>query len=100
MSGGVRYRAVPLGGSLSAKFAAHADGSTRVTSTEPLQPYAQRLTDRLLHWAEVAPDRTLVAKRVDRGDWRRVSYAQAPPRPSAAGDRSGAARRAAAARSM
>ncbi len=77
MSGDVRYRAVPLGGSLSAKFEARADGSTLVTSTEALQPYALRLTDRLLHWAEAAPERTLVAKRVDGGEWRRVSYADA-----------------------
>ncbi|HWH82871.1 MAG TPA: feruloyl-CoA synthase [Burkholderiaceae bacterium] len=66
-----------MGGSLSAHFAPRADGSTIVTSTEPLQPYAERLTDRLLHWAEHAPERTLVAKRVDGGEWRRVSYAQA-----------------------
>jgi len=77
MSGVARYRAVALGGSLTASFEPHADGSTRVRSTEPLQPYAQRLTDQLVYWAEKAPDRTLVAKRVDRGDWRRVSYAQA-----------------------
>jgi feruloyl-CoA synthase len=77
MSSSARYRAVPLGGSLSATFEARADGSTWVTSTETLQPYAQRLTDRLLYWAEAAPQRTLVAKRVDRGDWRRVSYAEA-----------------------
>ncbi|HWI10968.1 MAG TPA: feruloyl-CoA synthase [Burkholderiaceae bacterium] len=73
----VRYRAVPLGGSLAARFAPRADGGTIVTSTEALLPYAARLTDRLLHWAEHAPERTLVAKRVDGGDWRRVSYAQA-----------------------
>ena len=76
-----RYRAVPMGGSLTAHFAPRADGSTIVTSTEALQPYAARLTDRLLHWAEHAPDRTLVAKREKSesggGDWRRVSYAQA-----------------------
>jgi feruloyl-CoA synthase len=77
MSGAARYRAVALGGSLKATFEPRADGSTWVTSTEALQPYAQRLTDRLLHWAEAAPQRTLVAKRVDRGDWRRVSYAEA-----------------------
>ena len=77
MNAAVRYRDVPLGGSLAAHFERRADGSQIVTSTEPLQPYARRLTDRLLHWAEVAPERTLVAKRVDRGDWRRVSYAEA-----------------------
>ncbi len=72
-----RYRALPLGGSLAAHFAQHADGTTVVTSTEPLQPFPERLTDRLLHWAAVTPDRTLVAKRHQGGDWVRVSYAQA-----------------------
>jgi feruloyl-CoA synthase len=72
-----RYRPLPLGGSLRARFQPRPDGSTVVTSTEALLPYAARLTDRLLHWAEVAPERTLVAKRVDGGEWRRVSYGEA-----------------------
>ena len=76
-SGEVRYRAVPLGGSLKAHFAPQADGSVIVTSTEPLLPYAARITDRFLHWAEAAPDRTLVAKRLNGGDWRRVTYGEA-----------------------
>ena len=74
---GVKYRPLPLGGSLAASFTPRADGSTLIRSTEPLQPYPDRLTDRLLHWAEVKPDHTLAAKRVDGGDWRRLSYAQA-----------------------
>ena len=36
-----------------------------------------RMTDRLVHWAETAPERTFVAKRVNGGDWRKVSYAEA-----------------------
>ena len=72
-----RYRAVPLAGSLTARFEPRPDGSTLVTSTEALGPYAVRLTDRLIHWAGQAPDRALVAKRVDGGDWRRVGYAEA-----------------------
>jgi len=71
------YRAVSLAGSLRARFTHRADGTTLVVSTEPLGPYATRITDRLLHWAEVAPQRTLVAQRVNGGDWRRVSYAEA-----------------------
>jgi len=73
----VRYRDLPLGGSLAATLVARPDGSTLVVSEEPLQPYATRLTDRFLHWAEAAPERALVAKRVKGGDWRRVSYAEA-----------------------
>ncbi len=75
-----RYRALPLGGSLAANFSAQADGSTLVVSREALAPYPDRLTDRLLHWAERDPDRTLVAKRKSKaqgGDWRRVSYGEA-----------------------
>jgi len=75
--GAPKYRELPLGGSLSANFTTAADGCTLVTSTEALQPYPKRLTDRLIHWADVAPDHTLAAKRHQGGDWRRISYAQA-----------------------
>ncbi len=66
-----------MGGSLEADLVRRDDGSTLVVSREVLQPYAKRLTDRFLHWAQTTPDRTLVAKRVNGGDWRRVSYAEA-----------------------
>jgi feruloyl-CoA synthase len=40
------------------------------------------MTDRLVHWADTAPDRTFIARRErladgSTGDWLRVSYAQA-----------------------
>ena len=75
-----KYRELPLGGSLRAHLEARADGSTMVTSTEPLGAYAERITDRFLHWAATAPERTLVAKRLPKeqgGDWRRVGYGEA-----------------------
>ena len=74
---GVRYRALPLGGSVEARLTKRPDGSTLIVSREALQPYPRRLTDRFLHWADAAPDRTLVAKRVKGGEWRRVSYGEA-----------------------
>ena len=77
MSTKARYRALPLGGSLSATFTPRADGSTLVHSTEPLGAYPERLTDRLLQWAVATPDHTLAAKRVDGGDWRRLTYGEA-----------------------
>ncbi|MCW5665511.1 MAG: feruloyl-CoA synthase [Piscinibacter sp.] len=74
---GARYRALPLGGSLAANFVQRTDGSTLVTSAEPLGDYPRRLTDRLLHWAEHSPGHTLVARRHLGGDWHRISYAEA-----------------------
>jgi len=72
-----RYRSLSLGGSLEATFDRRADGSTLVVSRESLADYPARITDRLLEWAERAPERTLVAKRVRGGDWRRVSWRDA-----------------------
>lgn len=72
-----RYRSLPLGGSLEADFTRRADGSTLVVSREPLAPYPERLTDRLIEWAACDPARTLVAKRIHGGDWRRVGYGEA-----------------------
>jgi len=47
-----------------------------------LLPYPERLTDRLVHWAQVRPDQTLFARRVKNadgssGDWRHISFSQA-----------------------
>ena len=72
-----RYRPLALGGSLEADLARRPDGATVVVSREPLAPYPERLTDRLVEWATRDPDRILVAKRIGGGDWRRVSYGEA-----------------------
>jgi feruloyl-CoA synthase len=69
-----RYRDAHVGGCLAAEVERRADGSVRLRSTEPLQPYPARLTDRLEHWSQVAPDRTFAAKRDAGGDWRRIGY--------------------------
>ena len=54
-------------------------GVTYLSAEAPLPPYAHRMTDRLVHWAEAAPDRTFIAQRArnadgSRGDWVHVSY--------------------------
>ena len=59
-----------------------AAGVRYIEATEPLKEYAERITDRLMHWAQVAPDRTFVARRAQlpdgsTGEWRHLSYAQA-----------------------
>jgi feruloyl-CoA synthase len=57
-------------------FEAGPDGSVRVRNSEQLGPYPSRLTERLEHWAAVAPDRVLLARRAGQG-WRIVTYAGA-----------------------
>ena len=58
------------------------DGIRYMKADQPLQPHALRMTDRLLHWASTAPDRTFMARRQrnadgSTGEWRHVSYAEA-----------------------
>jgi feruloyl-CoA synthase len=53
-----------------------ADGSTLLSSPQPLRPHARAVGDWLLHWYERAPDRTFIAERKGDG-WRRVSYRDA-----------------------
>jgi feruloyl-CoA synthase len=55
----------------------NAEGIVYVRAAQPLGPYPDRMTDRLDYWAEHAPDRTYVAKRVNGGDWRRITYREA-----------------------
>jgi len=52
------------------------DGRIYIRSREELGDYPVRLTDRLLHWAERAPDRVFIAARDASGDWRRITYAE------------------------
>ena len=58
------------------------NGVVYVRATQDLQDSPVRLTDRLAHWARVAPDRTWMAQRVKQadgslGEWRHISYAEA-----------------------
>jgi feruloyl-CoA synthase len=61
----------------SVDFRHEPDGVVHVRPTKPLPPYPARLTDRLLHWAEVAPDRVYMAERKSAGGWREITYGQA-----------------------
>ena len=53
-----------------------SDGTLYVRQRRELHPYPAKLTERLDHWAAVAPDRTYMAQRDETGDWRRISYAE------------------------
>ncbi|MBT3066151.1 feruloyl-CoA synthase [Rhodoferax sp. U11-2br] len=57
-------------------------GVRYLRAEQPLQGYPARMTDRLQHWAQVAPDRTFLARRTrladgQTGDWQHVTYSQA-----------------------
>ncbi|NTV85314.1 MAG: feruloyl-CoA synthase, partial [Burkholderiaceae bacterium] len=59
-----------------------APGVRYVKAEQPLQDHPPRLTDRLQHWAQTAPERTFMARRVKQadgssGDWRHISYLEA-----------------------
>ncbi|MCZ7660601.1 MAG: feruloyl-CoA synthase [Xanthobacteraceae bacterium] len=52
------------------------DGAVTLRSPHPLPSYPDKLTERLEHWARVAPDRVFLADRDAAGDWRRLTYAE------------------------
>jgi feruloyl-CoA synthase len=82
---GPRYRDALVGGCIEACIEARADGSTLLRSTEALRWYPARLTDCLEQWAQDAPDRSLVARRHQGGDWAHITYAQMLARARAVG---------------
>jgi feruloyl-CoA synthase len=53
-----------------------ADGVIYLRPKMALGEYPVRLTDRLHHWAEAAPDRIFMAERNSSGGWRQITYAE------------------------
>ena len=76
-----RYRTLAFG--ITRAVLTEAPSGARYLKAEAeLGPYPERMSDRLHHWASVAPDRTFIARRErlpdgSTGDWQRVSYAEA-----------------------
>jgi feruloyl-CoA synthase len=52
-----------------------ADGTLLVRSRERLADYPACLTERLVHWAQRAPERPFVARRDATGAWRHIGFA-------------------------
>jgi feruloyl-CoA synthase len=78
-----RYRALTFG-ITRAHLRQGQGGVQYLRAEQDLQPYARRMTDRLLHWAQTDPQRLFMARRErladgSTGDWRRVTYGQAVP---------------------
>src|SRR5689334_1923823 len=53
------------------------DGTLFARSPHRLGPYPARITDRLEHWARVAPNRIFLADRRATAGWRTLSYGEA-----------------------
>ena len=76
-----KYRAMRYG-ITSVQVQTRDDGVQYVLADVPLGNYPKRMTDKLLHWARVSPERTFVARRKrlsdgSTGDWEHLTYAQA-----------------------
>ncbi len=59
-----------------------APGTHYLSADQDLPPFPERITDRLVHWAQTRPDQTLFARRAKNadgstGDWRHITFAQA-----------------------
>ncbi len=81
MSAGVKYRPLRFDVTRIA-LREGAPGVHYLQALLPLAPYAHRITDRLVHWAQAAPERTFMARRIRQDDgttghWRHITYAQA-----------------------
>ncbi len=49
------------------------DGTILMRSPHPLPAYPRTLTERLVHWAKVAPERIFLAQRDAADAWRSMS---------------------------
>ncbi|AUD02886.1 feruloyl-CoA synthase [Spirosoma pollinicola] len=54
----------------------HADGTIHLRLDQPLGDYPEKLTEKLVFWAETQPDCTFLARRNASGNWVPYSYAQ------------------------
>jgi feruloyl-CoA synthase len=77
-------RSIPLGAA-DVTVSRRDDGSFLLRSPHALGSYPRCLTERLVHWASAAPERSFIAQRDERGAWRTLSYAQTLARTRAIG---------------
>src|ERR1700761_7422931 len=64
-------------GPASVDIERRTDGAMVLRSPRPLEPYPEKLTERLAHWANVAPERIFLAQRDRAGGWRTLNYGEA-----------------------
>ncbi len=83
--GGPRYRSARVDACRSARISQRPDGTVLLLPDAELQPYPDRLTDRLEEWAAAVPDRVFVAQRRGGGQWEPITYAKMRDRARAIG---------------
>ena len=59
-----------------------ANGTRYLKAEQALEPFAARMTDKLVAWADTCPDRTWLAQRIRNADggtgaWRHITYGEA-----------------------
>jgi feruloyl-CoA synthase len=74
MAAQARYR--PVHFARAAVQVRETPAATYVEASAPLEDYAARTTDPLLHWAAMAPQRSYMARK-EEGAWRHLSYGEA-----------------------
>ena len=57
-------------------YVEYKNGTLYISPKEQLKPYPQKLTDRLLQYAETHPNRIFAAKRAPTGQWIELTYAE------------------------
>ena len=69
------WRKVPFGETRISQ-AKRDDGSLVLRSEVPLAPHPEKMTERLLHWAQHRPDKVFIAQRDATGGWQTNTYSQ------------------------
>jgi feruloyl-CoA synthase len=80
-----KYRPLSFGvteGVLTPAANESTSGIQYFKATQPLEPYAVRITDKFVDWVKKDPEKTLFAQREllpngQRGDWQKITYGQA-----------------------
>ena len=76
MKAAAPYRSVRLG-STDVTVRRESNGNIYVLSRQSLGPYPEKMTERLDHWADHAPNRVFMAQQALDGSWRMLTYGDA-----------------------
>ena len=71
-------------GPIATQKTERTDGTILLNAPHPLEVYPARLTERLVDWAQAAPERVFIARRSAQGntpgsalgEWQTLTYAQ------------------------